>query len=304
MVAMTGLITAKLITHLGVPMLLAILIVLAVGVGVGLGQGFLVAYKGLPSFIVTLAGMIICRGMALFVAESQIISITEPNFLHIGSGYLPPSVGYIAAIIFAILYILFLFKRRSSARKNNYEILSLKNDMLKTITVVAGVAVFIVLMNAYSGVPLIALFFIILTAVFSLVLTKTRFGKYVYAIGGNAESAKVSGVSVPRIILICFVIMGVLSSLAGIMLAARVGQTNNSAGTLYEMDTISACIIGGISLTGGKGKISNAVIGTLLIITLSNGLSLLNINTMVQYIIRGCVFIGAVWFDIKLSAKR
>lgn len=302
-VGMTGLIAAQLITNNNYSPLLAVTIVLLVGIGIGAWHGFLVAYRKLPSFVVTLAGLIMFRGIALVLSNSLSIPIVDKSFLFVGSGYIPIPLGYIIALAIIAIYVFWFIRNKSLAKKNTFIFLQNKNKTLPFIGGIAGIILFVVFMNLYQGIPIVSVPFIVLAAVFSLILNRTRFGKYIYAIGGNSEAARVSGINVSRNVFICFIIMGVLSSLAGLLLAARLGQTTNSAGTLFEMDTISACIIGGVSLTGGNGKIRNAVVGTLLIMSISNGMSLLNINTMAQYVVRGIVFIIAVWFDMRYRAK-
>ena len=303
-VGMTGLIAAQLITNNNYSPVIAIIIVLIIGIVVGAWQGFLIAYRKLPSFVATLAGMIIFRGVTLVLANGYAIPIQDERFLFLGSEYIPPTLGYIIAAVIIAVYIILFFRKRVLARRNNFVPVPIRKQLLPFIGIIAGIIVFVFVMNLYQGIPLILVFLIVLAALFSLILNKTRFGKYVYAIGGNIEAAKISGINVKKNLFVCFTLMGLLSALAGIMLAARLGNTTNNAGLLYEMDTISACIIGGVSLTGGLGKISNAIIGTVLIMSLSNGMSLLNINTMTQAVVRGVVFIIAVWFDVKYRVKR
>lgn len=302
-IGFTSLMISKLVTDMNWPLLPALLLILLCGMAIGLAQGYLVAYRKLPFFIVTLAGMIIFRGATQLIAGSRRIAIRDDFFLNIGSGYIPKNIGYIiGCVVVAILFIT-LIRKTKTYQNDLYVKFSASKELVKTIILSVCIFLFIFLMNLYMGVPIISIFLIVLTLVFSFILTRTRFGRHIYAIGGNPEAANISGINVQKNIVICFVITGLLTAFAGFMLAARTGQSNNTVGTLYEIDVISACIIGGVSIAGGRGKISNAIIGTLLVICLSNGMSMLAIDTLLQYIVRGLVFIAAVWFDVKLNTK-
>jgi D-xylose transport system permease protein len=160
------------------------------------------------------------------------------------------------------------------------------------------------MMNSYNGIPNPVLIFVALIIIFTFIATQTKFGRNVYAIGGNKEAAQLSGINVKRNVLWLYVITGLLSAVSSVLLTARMDGATASAGTSYEMDVISACVLGGTSLTGGKGTIVGAVIGALIIASLDNGMSLMNLSYNYQSMVKGLVLILAVWFDVANQVKK
>ena len=156
-------------------------------------------------------------------------------------------------------------------------------------------------MNLYQGVPITVIILLSLFMLFSFILSNTQFGRYIYAIGGNINAAKISGINTKRITLLVFTLMSVLASISGLILAARLAAATPTAGNMYEMDAIASCVIGGVSLKGGRGTVFGAIVGALVMASLNNGMSLMNIASSIQYMVNGLVLLMAVWFDISTN---
>ena len=176
--------------------------------------------------------------------------------------------------------------------------------VVKIVIFSALIGIFVLIMNDYNGIPVPVLILVGVIILFAFIAAKTRFGRNVYAIGGNIEAARLSGINVKRNVLGLYIITGLLSALSGILLTARMDGATASAGNSFEMDAISACVLGGTSLAGGKGTIMGAVIGALIIACLDNGMSLMNLSYNYQSIVKGLVLILAVWFDVANQQKK
>lgn len=316
-VAMIGGIVGIAMTqwHLSWPA--AVLIALLVGVLVGIWQGYWVAYVGIPAFIATLGGMLIFRGFAQLLV-GQTISGFPQEFITIGNGALPnflgftntPAIGYVegVTILFGGLaiaaYVVFSVRKRSIAKKHELEVGSSTAFWLKVAAVCVLVTLFAYLIGlSTDGMPVVLLVLAALVGIFSFALRSTRFGRNVYAIGGNYRAAELSGVNVKRDTFVVFVLMGVLSALAGVVVTSRAGAAVAAAGTGYELDAIAACFIGGAAVDGGVGKISGAMIGALVMGVLNIGLSILAVDPAWQQAIKGLVLIIAVAFDLMNKRK-
>ena len=276
----------------------SMLLAIAVGVAIGLIHGVLIAYGRIPAFIVTLGGLLAWRGAIKGVSRSETVSIADPTFKMFGQGTLTTGTGWFLAGL-AILVIMFLAFRRARAQKEyglgepDY-----KREMLKMILPVTAVVAFTFAMNSSDGVPLPVLVFAIV-AIFGVFITNsTTFGRYLYAIGGNSDAARLSGINTRRNILKVYMLLGVLTGIAAIVFTARQGSATPDAGTLKELEAIAACVIGGASLMGGRGTIFGACLGALIMASLDNGMSLLNIRDFVQEIIKGTILVSAVGLDM------
>jgi len=282
----------------------AILIMFAVGVGAGLIQGWLVAYQLVPAFIVTLGGQLLFRGILMGITNSNSIAIQDDTILAIGSQYFTNIVGLVAGILAIAVVLITTIRRRVSRKKYGFDVAPVYTDVLKVVIYTAVILAFVLTMNAYKGIPLPFSFVIIVGLIFSFLSTKTTFGRHIYAIGGNAEAARLSGINIRFKTLMLFVLMGLLSAIASLVLTARLGTSSPQAGTNYELDAIAACVIGGTSLMGGVGTISGAIVGALVTASLDNGMSLLNMQDFWQYIVKGAVLILAVWLDIASRRRK
>ena len=197
-----------------------------------------------------------------------------------------------------------MLRKRASRIKYGFAVSSITATIFKIALYTALIVIFVLMMNSYNGIPNPVLIFVALIIIFTFIATQTKFGRNVYAIGGNKEAAQLSGINVKRNVLWLYVITGLLSAVSSVLLTARMDGATASAGTSYEMDVISACVLGGTSLAGGKGTIVGAVIGALIIASLDNGMSLMNLSYNYQSMVKGLVLILAVWFDVANQVKK
>ncbi len=271
---------------------------IVVGALFGIWQGWWVAYRAVPAFIVTLGGMLIFRGILIGLSKGQTVSPMNDSFKAISNSYLPFAIGYILALVSIGLLIVWTVRNR--AKRKNLDLL-LPAPLIDYGKV--GIYSFFIILatymlNRYQGIPTPILIVIFFAAVFIFVSSKTSFGRYVYAIGGNPEAAALSGINIKRNTLWVFTSMGALAGVAGVILTSRLNAATVNAGNMYELDAIAACVIGGTSLMGGKGKVVGALIGALIMASIDNGMSMMNIETFWQYIVKGLILIVAVWIDI------
>ncbi|HEX8733976.1 MAG TPA: sugar ABC transporter permease [Pyrinomonadaceae bacterium] len=295
---LAGGVAAISLTHWDYGLAMSILLAIAVGVAIGLVHGSLVAYFNIPAFIVTLGGLLAWRGAIKGISRSETVPIADPTFKLIGQGNITANSGWVLAGI-GILLVLFLAYRHAQAQRNyglgeaNYG-----GEMLKTILPIAAIIGFIYVMNSSDGVPIPVLIFLGV-AIFGVFITNsTTFGRYLYAIGGNADAARLSGINTKRNILKVYALLGVLTGIAAVIFTARQGSAAPDAGTLKELEAIAACVIGGASLMGGRGTIFGACVGALIMASLDNGMSLLNIRDFVQELIKGAILVAAVGLDM------
>lgn len=316
-VGLTGAIAARFMETMGLNMWVAILLTLMVGLAIGLWQGAWVAYANVPAFIVTLAGMLIFNGLLLLVTKGGETINFSTEFKQIGQGYLPTlfvennvkdmiphDTTFIILIIALVCYIFFEIKKRAERKKYNFDVLSTKMFILKIIAVSILISAVLGVMALYKGMPYSILIVIIIAGLYTFLTNNTAFGRYVYAIGGNKEAAKLSGIDIKKTTLMIFASMGVLSAAGGMVYGARVGSASSSAGAGMELDVIASAIIGGTSTLGGEGTIIGAVIGALVMGTLENGLLLLGVSTEARMIIKGLVLLLAVFVDIKTRKNK
>jgi len=281
---------------------LVVIAAIVIGAVLGLWQGWWVAYRAVPAFIVTLGGMLIFRGILIGLSKGQTVAPMDESFKQIGNSYFPYVPGYILALVSIVLLVFFTAKNRQKRQGMGLLLASPMIDYGK----IASYSFFILLatymLNRYYGIPVPILIVVLFAIIFIFISSKTSFGRYVYAIGGNPEAAALSGINIKRNTLWVFIIMGALSGIAGLLLTSRLNAATVSAGNSYELDAIAACVIGGTSLMGGKGKIVGALIGALIMASIDNGMSMMNIGAYWQYIVKGLILIVAVWIDI--SSKK
>ncbi len=287
--------------------LLSVIIGLLVGTGWGVMQGYIVAYLRVTAFIVTLGSYFILQGLVLLQTEGKTIPANQPVFSQIGQGYLPDQLGWILTAIIIGFMILLMFRGRRNKQKYGFELPSLTADVLKTTFYAALIVIYVAIVNSYKvapGIPYPVLLLAIVAAVMTYVSDNTRFGRYAYAIGGNREAARLSGINIRREIFLIFVLMGFLSGIAGIVLASYVGYGTIAAGAGYELDVIAAAILGGTSTLGGVGTIPGAMIGGLIMASLTTGLQMLNAPAASTYVIKGAVLVLAVVADMYFKKSK
>ncbi|WP_047979758.1 sugar ABC transporter permease [Ornithinibacillus contaminans] len=307
-----GAIAAILLMSVGMPVYLVIPIILIIGTIIGLTTGFLVAKVGIPSFVATLAGWLIFRGAILQVTEdSGTIIIQNDAFNAIGNGYIP-SLGQIGglhllSLLVGILGILFyVFGAISKRRKMityQFDVVSKPIFVLQLVFVSAIIAYITWILAGYNGLSWTLVIILLVVVIYHFITTKTVIGRHIYAVGSNPEAAHLSGINVNNITMLVFGSMGMLAALSGILFTSRLQSATTTAGTLFELDAIAAAYVGGVSSAGGVGKVTGAIIGAIVMASLTNGMNLLGTGISYQYMIRGGVLALAVIFDVT-TRKR
>ncbi|WP_249849289.1 sugar ABC transporter permease [Aggregatibacter actinomycetemcomitans] len=287
----------------GWPLPLTIITTLLIGIVLGACTGWWVAYRKVPSFIVTLAGMLIFRGMLVGATNGTTVSPISKDMTIIGQGYLPDTTGIILGCVAVICFFLWGSYQRKTRKNLNLSVTGTGKETMKYGLFAIGVLGAIYLLNDYRGIPFPVLLLAILAVIGMFIARKTAFGRHIYAIGGNIEAARLSGINVEKIKLMIFSINGLMVAIAGLILSARLGAGAPSVGQNAELDAIAACVIGGASLAGGVGSVYGVVIGALIIALLDNGMSMLDVPTFWQYIVKGTILLLAVWMD-TMSKKK
>ncbi|MYN26862.1 sugar ABC transporter permease [Duganella levis] len=288
--------------HLPLPATLAA--VLVVGLLIGLFNGYLTAYLGIPSFIVGLGGMLAYRGIVLGVTGGTTIAPVSDDMVYIGQAYLSPTLGIGLGVLLFVVAVYLILQQRSSKARHALEVAPVWRDAAKLAILGVVLAAFVITFNSYEGIPLPVLLLLALLGIFSYVTTQTVFGRRVYSVGSNMEATRLSGINVKSIKLWIFGIMGLMCALAGIVNTARLAAGSPSAGTSGELDAIAACFIGGTSMRGGSGTVHGALIGALVMASLDNGMSMLDVDTYWQMIVKGAILTLAVWVDVSTRAGK
>ena len=282
---------------------------LAVGIGVGIAigavQGTLTAYVNIPAFIVTLGGLLAWRGVILGLSRGETIPLRLQSFKSIGQNYVGPTIGWIIAGLAVAAIVWMAIARNRARRRHGLGVQSLAATLPRVIIPSVIIVWFIYMMNSYelapglsAGMPNPVIIFIAIALSGAFLTQNTTFGRYLYAIGGNPDAARLSGISIRKHILAVFCIMGALTGVASIIYTARVGSASPDAGQLLELDAIAACVIGGTSLMGGRGTVFGAILGALIMASLDNGMSLKNVEPYMQNIIKGAILVAAVGLDM------
>ena len=286
------------------PAILSVIAGLLVGLIAGVIQGYIIAYLGLPAFIVTLGGMWLFNGLLLLVTQGKTIAANQPVFSDIGQGYIPPVWGWIIFAVIVAGLILNVFASRRNKVKYGFTPRPLYLDLLSVGAAILFILLYVYSVNNYKGIPVPVLLLAIVAALIAYTANNTRFGRYAYAIGGNREAARFSGIGISSVVFRVFVLMGGLCGVAGIVLASYVGYGTIAAGTGYELDAIAACILGGTSPLGGVGTIPGALIGALIIASLTTGLQMMNAQPALQYVVKAIILVFAVFVDVYLKKHR
>ncbi|WP_075891592.1 multiple monosaccharide ABC transporter permease [Actinomyces provencensis] len=311
-VAFVGGVVALLMYDLHVSWPLACLAGLVLGILIGCWQGFWVAYVKVPAFIVTLGGMLLFRGLAIVLVE-RTVSGLPGGFVAIASGSVPNFLGYIGYIDVVTLVIgaltvvgvvLGSVRKRSADLRGGGDVEPVASFIVRTAVVCAVIAYITYLLSLSSGgTPIVLIIIGVLVIVYSFVMARTKFGRQIYAVGGNLRAAELSGINTRRVDFMVFVNMGFLAALAGIITTSRAGAAVATAGNMYELDAIAAAFIGGTAVSGGIGKISGAIIGALIMGVLNMGLSIMSVDSAWQQAIKGLVVIVAVAVDLLTSRR-
>ncbi|MFE9168080.1 multiple monosaccharide ABC transporter permease [Streptomyces kebangsaanensis] len=309
--AFVGAVAAALTVSHHVPWPAAVALCLLVGAAAGSLQGFMIAYLGIPSFIVTLAGMLLFRGLTEILLKGQTLGPFPGGLQKIGNGFLPaagPDTNYhnLTLLLGAVLIAAVVWQEVRDRRRQqefSLEVLPARLFALKLVAIVAAVLVVTLLLASYKGAPIVLIVLGALVVGYGYVMRNAVFGRHIYAIGGNLPAAKLSGVKDRRVTFQVFLNMGVLAALAGLVVAARLNAASPKAGVSYELEAIASAFIGGASMSGGVGTVLGAIIGGLVLGVLNNGMNLLSVGTDWQQVIKGLALLAAVGFDVWNKRK-
>jgi putative multiple sugar transport system permease protein len=304
--ALAGAVSAVLVIKHGMPWWVGVLAAIVVGLLAGAWQGFWVAYVGIPAFITTLAGMLLFRGLTFSVLENISLSPFPKQYQSIGNGFINGLFGgngydLFTLVIFGIAvlaYVIGQFRTRRAAISYKQTVAPFGLFVVKLVAVGAVVMWFAWQLAHARGLPIVLIILGVLIIAYTLVTTRTVFGRHVYAIGGNLTAATLSGVKVKWVNFRIMLNMGFLTGVAGVLFSARTNGAQPGAGNLFELDAIAASFIGGAAVTGGVGRVVGAMVGGLIMATLSNGMQLMGIGLPMQQVVKGVVLLLAVAFDV------
>ncbi len=308
-----GAVAAILMTQAGLNEWLTIIIVLAIGLVIGLYQGLLVTRVGVPAFVTTLAGMFMFRGLLnLVLQKTGTIIVPNEGFNALSNGFIPDipgvDIGFhlltlLIGIAAVVITVFSQIKARQNKQKYNFKVTSTPVFITGLVFVSVIIMAVIWVLASYSGIPWTAVIVGVVLLIYNYMLNKTRLGRYIYGIGGNDQAAELSGVDVKKVTLFAFCSMSFLAALAGILYTSRLQSATPTAGNAFEMDAIASSYIGGVAVSGGIGRVTNTIIGALVIMSLTNGMNLMGVDVSYQYIVKGIIFIIAVAFDVRTRSK-
>ena len=311
-VAVIGALAGVLIVRYDVNWVVVVVACLLLGAAIGAFQGYWVAYLKIPAFIVTLAGMLIFRGLTIALLRGESVGPFPRGFQNISSGFIPDVFQneglHITTILIGVLLSVLLIWLDARGRKNQQkyglEVTPFFFFVIKNIAITLAVMSFCYLMASYKGLPNVLVLLFALITFYAFITSSSVIGRRIYAMGGNEKAARLSGVNTPRLLFYTFVNMGILASLAGLIVAARLNSSTPNAGDGMELDVIAACFIGGASPMGGVGKVVGALVGAFLIGVLNNGMSIMGVGIDWQKVVKGVVLLIAVLFDVYNKNKN
>ncbi len=311
-----GAVAALALRYWGVPIWAAIILVLALGVAAGAVTGFLVAKVHIPAFVATLGGWLLYKGVQQLLTRSTgTIVIQQDTYKALGQGFVPdflPGQGVygwhkLTLILGALAIGLFLFnecRKRTKDRAYGTEVVPLGIFAVKLVFIAAVIGTIAWLLARYRGLSWAEAILILVVIIYAFITTKTTTGRHIYAVGGNPEAAQLNGISVSKITFLVFCSMGMLTGLSGVLYSSWLGAGSTTAGTGVELDAIAAAFVGGAAVAGGVGKVTGAVIGALVMASLTKGMQLMTVDISIQYIVRALVLVAAVVFDVTTRKKR
>jgi putative multiple sugar transport system permease protein len=311
-----GAVAATAMESWHLPVYASIPLAVVLGVLAGIFSGFLVGQMKIPAFVATLAGWLGYRGALQLVTMSKgTIVITNAAFNAIGNGYIPdiPDIGIlpgvhkltlILGILVILLFIINAMNNRRKMRAYNFKVVQMHFFIIKLVFMSALVGGITWVLAGYRGLSWTAVVVLIVVLVYHFIMSRTVLGRHIYAVGGNPEAAELSGISVKKITYVIFGSMGMLAALSGILFASRFKSATTTAGTLFELDAIAAAFVGGVSPSGGVGKVTGSLIGALVMMSLTSGMNLMGIDISYQYIVRALVLVAAVVFDVATHNRE
>jgi putative multiple sugar transport system permease protein len=308
-----GAVAAIFMVKFNFPVIAVIPLILLFGIAIGLIQGLTIGQVGVPAFVTTLAFQFIFRGLlSLITQESGTIRIDIKSFNNLSNGFVPDigSVGglhllsLIVGAVAVVLVVISQIRKRKNMQHYNFKVVSLPVFIFMLVFFAAAIISLAVVLAKYQGLSWTIVIVSIVVFIYNFMMNKTRLGRYIYGIGGNREAAELAGINVKRTLFFVFGSMGMLAALSGILFSSRLQSASTTAGAGFELDSIAACYIGGVSTSGGIGKVGNTIIGSLVIMSLTNGLNLMAVGIAYQYVIKGVIFILAVAFDVYTRGKK
>jgi putative multiple sugar transport system permease protein len=310
-VGFIGALAAVMMVSYDIPAIVTVLVCLLTGALIGAAQGYWIAYWKIPSFVVTLAGMLVFRGLTLALLEGQSIGPFPKAFQALSSGFIPDPFGGADIKVLSLLLgvavgagmIVFGLRARAKQARFSHVDEPIAFFFVKNGIIAAAIVFITYLLATYNGLPNVLITMAVLIAAYSFFTTKSVPGRRIYAIGGNEKAAKLSGIKTERLTFLTFANMGMLAALAGLIFAARLNTATPKAGVAFELDVIAAVFIGGASMSGGVGKIMGAVIGAFIMGVMNNGMSIMGVGIDWQQVIKGLVLLAAVIFDVYNKSK-
>ena len=317
-VCLIGAIAAQMLTKHNMNPIVVILLCLIFACLIGMWQGFWIGYIHIPPFICTLAGMFLFRGFGRAILDSKTISIPQSDgtvgkkFLDIFASYIEvPGIdnkqvkwsAFILGIIIAAALIVITVLNRIKKAKKGYKQVSALSQFAKIIVIDILVLAYTWKIAHYKGIPVMAIWVLAIVFIYAFITSKTAFGRYFYAVGGNEKATKLSGIDTKKVYFLAYTSMSLLAGLSGLLVAARVGSVNGDTGNSFEMDAIGSCFIGGASAYGGSGTVGGVVVGAILLGVINQGMSIKGLDNNWQYVVKGAVLLIAVIFDVVSNKK-
>ena len=313
-VCLVGAMAAQLLDKTGMNAILVIVLSLIVGAIIGAWQGFWIGYVHIPPFICTLSGMFLFRGLGRVILQSKTVPIKNKQFLNIFASYIqvpgldnPDERKYwsalIVGIVVAVILLISLFTNRASKAKKGYAVGDLGPELAKMVIIAALIVFYSWKLTNYKGIPVMLLWVLAVVFIYAFITSKTAFGRYFYAVGGNEKATKLSGIDTRKVYFAAYMSMSFLAGLSGLLMAARIASVNGDTGTSFEMDAIGSCFIGGASAYGGSGTVAGICIGAIFLGVINQGMSIIGLDNNWQYIVKGSVLLIAVIFDVVSNHK-
>jgi len=305
-------VAAQLMSNTGLPVVVVILLCLALAALIGIWQGFWIGNMHIPPFICTLAGMFLFRGLGRVVLGSKTVNISNETFLNIFTSYVTiPGLdsgtyhvsAIVAGVIVAAVLLLMTVRGRANKAKKGYAVDSAVGDFGKIIVIDILVLFYCSKLAMYKGIPVMLLWVLGVLLLYAFITSKTAFGRYFYAVGGNEKATKLSGIDPRKVYFAAYLSMSILAGFSGLLVAARIGAVNGDTGMSYEMDAIGSCFIGGASAYGGSGTVPGIVVGAILLGVINQGMSIYGLDNNWQYVVKGAVLLIAVIFDVVSNHK-
>ena len=311
-VCFVGAIGATFIVNKGFNVYVSIIIMLLAGLLIGAWQGFWIAYRRIPPFIVTLAGMLMFRGLSNIVLDGFTIAPLPDKYLELFNSYIIDFfhgdgfniTSLVVGIIVACIFVVVTFKGRISKIQKGYSVASMGSDVGKCIVVSLVAVVFMWRLGQYKGIPNILIWIAVIVLIYWYITSKTVIGRHLYAIGGNEKAAQLSGINTNKVYFFAYANMGLLAAFAAMVTIARLNSANPTAGDGYEMDAIGSCFIGGASAYGGSGTIPGVIIGATLMGVINLGMSIMGVDANWQKVVKGAVLLAAVIFDVETKKNK